>query len=149
MQLLGRLVADPEVRSTRNGKDFLRYTLATQDPLVQTEGESAPTTAPGEYPERSSSFHNIFVFGETQVQSSFNILGMMMSIGPGSVSVIVVERICFESWNALQKHQSKDLQLRCDPKILARPSPNMDGFANGTLDYPISVHESRLKRAIA
>ena len=33
MQLLGRLVADPETRQTRAGKDYVRYVVATTDPL--------------------------------------------------------------------------------------------------------------------
>lgn len=32
MQLFGRLVADPEVRASRNGKDYILYTVATKDP---------------------------------------------------------------------------------------------------------------------
>lgn len=61
MQLLGRLVADPEVRSTRTGKDYVRYTLATNDPQppVGEDGERGPET---------SSFHNIFAFGDAAVE---------------------------------------------------------------------------------
>lgn len=61
MQLLGRLVADPELRTTRSGKEYIRYTLATNDPAGPPgeDGERAPDTA---------SFHNIFAFGEAAVQ---------------------------------------------------------------------------------
>lgn len=33
MQLLGRLTADPEVRPTKAGKEYARYTVATTDPI--------------------------------------------------------------------------------------------------------------------
>lgn len=33
INLIGRLVSSPEVRESRNGKEYLRYVVATQDPL--------------------------------------------------------------------------------------------------------------------
>lgn len=33
MNLIGRLVGQPEVRETRSGKEYLRYVLATADPI--------------------------------------------------------------------------------------------------------------------
>lgn len=33
IQLVGRLVADPEVKATRSGKDYVSYTVATTDPV--------------------------------------------------------------------------------------------------------------------
>lgn len=60
MQLLGRLVADPEQRTTRTGKDYVKYTVATTDPL-------GPPNESGERSEPTSSFHSIFAFGEGPV----------------------------------------------------------------------------------
>jgi len=43
MTLLGRLVADPEIKQTRSGKDYVRYSLATTDspaPPGENGGES-------------------------------------------------------------------------------------------------------------
>lgn len=58
--MIGRLVAPPEVRESRHGKEYLRYTLATNDlPGPPNEdGSPAPPT---------SSFHSIFAFGENTV----------------------------------------------------------------------------------
>ncbi|CAO1622383.1 unnamed protein product [Jaminaea pallidilutea] len=61
MQLLGRLIADPETRTTRSGKDYVRYTLATNDP-------AGPPGEDGERPPDTTSFHNIFAFGDAAVQ---------------------------------------------------------------------------------
>ena len=33
INLIGRLVSSPEVRESRKGKEYLRYVVATQDPL--------------------------------------------------------------------------------------------------------------------
>ncbi|CAO1626665.1 unnamed protein product [Sympodiomycopsis kandeliae] len=61
MQLLGRLTADPETRTTRSGKDYVRYTLATSDP-------AGPPAEDGQQPPQTTSFHNIFAFGDNAVQ---------------------------------------------------------------------------------
>ena len=58
--LIGRLVAPPEVRESRNGKEYLRYVLATTDPLGPPSEDATPATP-------TSSFHSIFAFGETTV----------------------------------------------------------------------------------
>jgi hypothetical protein len=58
--LIGRLVAPPEVRESRNGKEYLRYVLATTDPLGPPNEDGTPATP-------TSSFHSIFAFGETTV----------------------------------------------------------------------------------
>ncbi|KAN0064101.1 ssDNA-binding protein, mitochondrial [Thecaphora frezii] len=60
MQVLGRLAADPELKSTKNGKDYVRYTVATSDPS-RTVGEN------GE-PEQTTSYLRIYVFGERGVE---------------------------------------------------------------------------------
>lgn len=60
MQLLGRLVADPEQRTTRNGKEYVKYTVATSDPL-------GPPGEDGERPAPTTSYHNVFAFGEGPV----------------------------------------------------------------------------------
>ena len=36
MQLIGRLVADPEVKQTVNGKEFAAYTIATNDIMLSS-----------------------------------------------------------------------------------------------------------------
>ena len=61
MQLLGRLTADPEVRTTRAGKEYVRYTLATNDP-------AGPPGEDGERGPETTSFHNVFAFGDNVVQ---------------------------------------------------------------------------------
>ncbi|UZJ51302.1 hypothetical protein CBS101457_000622 [Exobasidium rhododendri] len=61
MQLIGRLVADPEQRTTKNGKDYVKYTVATNDP-------PGPPAEDGTRPNQTSSFHNIFAFGENAVE---------------------------------------------------------------------------------
>jgi len=61
MQLIGRLIADPEQRTTKNGKDYIKYTVATNDPL-------GPPAEDGSRPQNTSSFHNIFAFGESAVE---------------------------------------------------------------------------------
>lgn len=66
IQLIGRLVADPEVRTTRAGKDYIRYAVATTDPL-------GPPAEDGERPPPTTSFHNIFAFGEGPVSRLTNI----------------------------------------------------------------------------
>lgn len=60
MQVLGRLAADPEVKTTKTGKDYVRYTVATSDPPTgpAENGEFAPTT---------TSYHKFYVFGDRGV----------------------------------------------------------------------------------
>ncbi|WFD42353.1 ssDNA-binding protein, mitochondrial [Malassezia psittaci] len=70
VNLIGRLIAQPEQRQTRNGKSFARYVIATNDPpgppnedgsmYSVRESNAGPATP-------TSSFHNIFAFGETVV----------------------------------------------------------------------------------
>ncbi|PWN53361.1 hypothetical protein IE53DRAFT_366416 [Violaceomyces palustris] len=67
MQLVGRLVADPEIRSTKNGKDFMRYTVATTDPPTGPVGED------GERPPQTTSYHRLYVFGERNIERMKNI----------------------------------------------------------------------------
>ncbi|SNX86367.1 uncharacterized protein MEPE_05076 [Melanopsichium pennsylvanicum] len=67
MQVLGRLAADPELKTTKNGKDYVRYTVATSDP---------PTSGPtedGERPPTTTSYHKFYVFGERGVERMRNI----------------------------------------------------------------------------
>ncbi|EST09163.1 Primosome PriB/single-strand DNA-binding [Kalmanozyma brasiliensis GHG001] len=66
MQVLGRLAADPELKSTKNGKDYVRYTVATSDPPTgpAEDGERAPTT---------TSYHRFYVFGDRGVDRMRNI----------------------------------------------------------------------------
>lgn len=66
MQVLGRLAADPELKQTRTGKDYVRYTVATSDPPSgpAEDGERAPTT---------TSYHKFYVFGERGVDRMKNI----------------------------------------------------------------------------
>ncbi|KAK0544727.1 ssDNA-binding protein, mitochondrial [Tilletia horrida] len=61
IQLVGRLVADPEVKATRSGKDYVSYTVATTDPV-------GPPAEDGSRPEPTTSYHRIFAFGENSVQ---------------------------------------------------------------------------------
>ncbi|KAK0523091.1 ssDNA-binding protein, mitochondrial [Tilletia horrida] len=61
IQLIGRLVADPELKATRSGKDYVSYTVATTDPI-------GPPAEDGTRPEPTTSFHRIFAFGESSVQ---------------------------------------------------------------------------------
>ncbi|WFD29377.1 lipoyl synthase [Malassezia sp. CBS 17886] len=60
VSLIGRLVAPPEVRESRNGKEYLRYVVATTDPL-------GPPNEDGSPPAPTSSFHSVFAFGDTTV----------------------------------------------------------------------------------
>lgn len=61
MQLIGRIVTEPETRTTRNGKDYAKYTVATNDP-------AGPPGEDGQRPPQTSSFHNIFAFGDNAVE---------------------------------------------------------------------------------
>ncbi|EPQ27557.1 uncharacterized protein PFL1_04695 [Pseudozyma flocculosa PF-1] len=62
MQVLGRLAADPEVRSTKNGKDYVRYTVATTDP------PAGPPAENGEPAQQTTSYHRFYVFGDRGVE---------------------------------------------------------------------------------
>lgn len=66
MMLIGRLVGQPEVRESRTGKEYVRYVIATNDPLgpPQEDGSPAPQT---------SSFHSVFGFGEGVVNRMRNV----------------------------------------------------------------------------
>lgn len=73
MQLIGRMVAQPEVRESRNGKEYLRYVVATNDPLGPPNEDGSPA-------QPTSSFHSIFVFGENNVNRVRNLpKGYVMS----------------------------------------------------------------------
>lgn len=75
MQLLGRLVADPEARTTRNGKEYVKYTVATSDP-------AGPPGEDGERPPQTSSFHNIFAFGEGPVSRLLKLTKGYVELDP-------------------------------------------------------------------
>lgn len=64
--MIGRLVAPAEVRESRTGKPYVRYVLATTDPL-------GPPNEDGTQPEPTSSFHSIFGFGESNVARLSNV----------------------------------------------------------------------------
>ncbi|PWN41524.1 nucleic acid-binding protein [Ceraceosorus guamensis] len=66
MQLLGRLTADPEIRPTKAGKEYARYTVATTDPL-------GPPDENGERPPPTTSYHKVFAFGDNAVQRLQNV----------------------------------------------------------------------------
>ncbi|CAD6902453.1 unnamed protein product [Tilletia caries] len=66
IQLIGRLVADPEVKATRSGKDYVSYTIATSDPI-------GPPGEDGNRPEPTTSYHRIFAFGDNSVQRLIKI----------------------------------------------------------------------------
>jgi single-stranded DNA-binding protein len=66
MQVLGRLAADPEIKTTKNGKDYVRYTVATSDPPTGPVEE-------GERPETTTSYHRFYVFGDRGVDRMKNI----------------------------------------------------------------------------
>ncbi|KAK4057155.1 ssDNA-binding protein, mitochondrial [Microbotryomycetes sp. JL221] len=56
MTLIGRLGGQPERRKTKNGKDFLIYKVATNDPMLPPkEGEQPP--------EPTTSWHTVFAHG--------------------------------------------------------------------------------------
>lgn len=77
MQLLGRLTADPEIRTSVNGKEFARYTVATSDP--------APPVAEGaERPPETTSFHTVFAFGESTVER-------LQRVGKGTTVLVDAE----------------------------------------------------------
>jgi single-stranded DNA-binding protein len=79
MQLIGRLIADPEQRTTKNGKDYVKYTVATNDPL-------GPLAEDGSRPNQTSSFHNIFAFGDNAVER----LGKLQK---GSVDLLCLNHV--------------------------------------------------------
>ncbi|KAH8919352.1 hypothetical protein BT69DRAFT_1266757 [Atractiella rhizophila] len=56
MSLIGRVVAPPKVKTTVNDKEFLIYTVATNDPIFGQQEEGKPL-------QPTSSFHNIFCYG--------------------------------------------------------------------------------------
>lgn len=76
MQLIGRLIADPETRTTRGGKDYVKYTVATNDP-------AGPPAEDGQRPPQTSSFHNIFAFGEGAVER-------IMKLAKGCVNAFAI-----------------------------------------------------------
>jgi len=58
LMLIGRLIRDPEVRQTRTEKEYVTYTVATQNyPLP-------PPDANGERPKPTSTFHKVLSFQE-------------------------------------------------------------------------------------
>ncbi|KZW04186.1 hypothetical protein EXIGLDRAFT_828104 [Exidia glandulosa HHB12029] len=58
LTLLGHLASDPEVRTTKNEKEYIAYTVAT------TNYPPPPPGPDGTRPESTSSFHKIFSFSD-------------------------------------------------------------------------------------
>lgn len=58
MTLIGRLGGQPEKRTTKNGKDFLLYKVATSDPYLPPKEGEEPT-------EPTTSWHTIFAYGQS------------------------------------------------------------------------------------
>jgi len=58
LTLVGRLIRDPEVRQTRNDKEFVTYTVATQN------YPPPPPDANGERPKPTSTYHKVLSFQE-------------------------------------------------------------------------------------
>lgn len=52
MTLVGRIGADPVVRQTKNGKDFLTYRVATSDPYIKP-AEGSESSLPRPPPTRA------------------------------------------------------------------------------------------------
>lgn len=121
MQLIGRLVADPETRTTRNGKDYAKYTIATNDPL-------GPPGENGQRPEEtSSSFHNIFAFGDNAVER-------IMRLTKGCVvenSTRLIYDIAKETFFLLHTHRTQ-VFVEADFKVQYNPSESGEG---GKTDY--------------
>lgn len=106
MQVLGRLAADPELKTTKNGKDYVRYTVATSDPPTgpAEDGERAPTT---------TSYHRFYVFGERGVDRMKNI--------KKGYRVLVDAEFRIERSPADGEIPAKDTLLALHRKFIAEP----------------------------
>ncbi|ORY60391.1 putative single-stranded DNA binding protein [Leucosporidium creatinivorum] len=58
MTLIGRLGGVPEKRTTKNGKDFLIYKVATTDPFIAPKEGEEPV-------EPTTSWHSVFAYGQS------------------------------------------------------------------------------------
>ncbi|KDN46645.1 hypothetical protein K437DRAFT_246438 [Tilletiaria anomala UBC 951] len=56
MQIMGRLVADPEIKTSVNGKEFTSYVVATTDYLGSREDRASSA--------QTSTYHRIYAFGD-------------------------------------------------------------------------------------
>ncbi|CBQ69478.1 conserved hypothetical protein [Sporisorium reilianum SRZ2] len=108
MQVLGRLAADPELKTTKNGKDYVRYTVATSDPPTGPAED-------GERPETTTSYHRFYVFGERGVDR-------MKSIKKG-YRVLVDAEFRIERTPAEGELPAKDtlLALHRGIQVIAKP----------------------------
>ncbi|TFK43260.1 hypothetical protein BDQ12DRAFT_171006 [Crucibulum laeve] len=67
LTLIGRLAKDPEVRLTKNEKQYLTYTVATSNyppPPADPNGERRPST---------STFHKVLCFSESSINYLQNL----------------------------------------------------------------------------
>lgn len=55
--LVGRIGAEPQLKETKNGKQFLIYKVATTDPYVPPKEGEADN-------EQTTSWHTIFAYGQ-------------------------------------------------------------------------------------
>ncbi|KAL8293652.1 hypothetical protein RQP46_000353 [Phenoliferia psychrophenolica] len=93
MSLIGRIGATPEVKTNKNGKEFLVYTVATSDPYIPAK-EGAPE------PEQTTSWHRVFAYGNSierlsaiekgtlvHVEASFKVLNEKNESGEYSTTI--------------------------------------------------------------
>ncbi|GHJ86924.1 hypothetical protein NliqN6_3326 [Naganishia liquefaciens] len=110
VNLIGRLTADPEVRRTKNDKDYVSYSIAVG------QGYSAPDEN-GQRHQNPPNFYQIWSFREASI--------------PGLSSLTKGTKVYVEADLALKQQQAED-GSRLDPKpffthrslhVLAKPRP--------------------------
>jgi len=109
--LLGRLTADPQLRSTPNGKSVANFSLATNRFWVDKNGQR----------QEDTQFHNVVVWGrQAEVANQF--------LKKGSL-VLIEGRLQTRTWQDQQGQNRRTTEVICERMQLGPRSARGGGFA--------------------
>jgi len=109
--LLGRLTADPQLRSTSGGQQVASFGLATNRVWVDKGGQK----------QEATEFHNIVVWGrQAEIASQFLVKGSL---------ALIEGRMQTRSWDDKQGQRRKTTEVIAE-RIQLGPRPGGGGGAN-------------------
>lgn len=126
--LLGRLTADPQLRSTPNGKSVANFSLATNRFWVDKNGQR----------QEDTQFHNVVVWGrQAEVANQF--------LKKGSLALIE-GRLQSRTWQDQQGQNRKTTEVICERMQLGPRSAGGGGFApaDAVPDFNQEIKEEKL-----
>lgn len=115
--ILGRLTADPQLRSTTSGQQVASFGLATNRVWNNKAGEK----------QEATEFHNVVVWGrQAEIASKFLIKGSL---------VLIEGRLQTRSWDDKQGQKRRTTEVVAE-RLQLGPRPGGGGATPRTADRP-------------